>query len=58
MNAGVIKALADPALISKLAKTAYTTTPRFPEELGKFLQADTQKWTDIIKAADLRSIRA
>jgi tripartite-type tricarboxylate transporter receptor subunit TctC len=54
MNAGVIKALADPALISKLAKTAYTTTPSSPEELEKFLQADTQKWAAIIKAADLK----
>jgi tripartite-type tricarboxylate transporter receptor subunit TctC len=54
MNAGVITALADPALIGKLAKTAYTTTPSSPEELEKFLQADTQKWAAIIKAADLK----
>jgi tripartite-type tricarboxylate transporter receptor subunit TctC len=54
MNAGVIKALADPALVSKLAKAAYTTTSSSPEELGKFLQADTQKWTAIIKSADLK----
>jgi tripartite-type tricarboxylate transporter receptor subunit TctC len=54
MNAGVTKALADPALIKKLADTAYATTPSSPEELGKFLQTDTQKWTAIIKAADLK----
>jgi tripartite-type tricarboxylate transporter receptor subunit TctC len=54
MNVGVAKALADPALINKLAETAYTTTPSSPEEAGKFLQADTQKWTAIIKAADLK----
>jgi tripartite-type tricarboxylate transporter receptor subunit TctC len=54
MNAGVVKALADPELVEKLAKTAYTTTPTSPEELGKFLQADTQKWAAIIKAADLK----
>jgi len=54
MNAGVLKALADPALVNKLAETAYTTAPSSPEELGKFLQADTQKWTAIIKAADLK----
>jgi len=54
LNAGVVKALTDPALISKFAETAYTTTPSSPEELGKFLQADTQKWTAIIKAADLK----
>jgi tripartite-type tricarboxylate transporter receptor subunit TctC len=54
MNAGVAKALADPALIKKLAETAYTTTPSSPEDLGKFLQADAQKWAAIIKAADLK----
>ena len=54
MNAGIGKALADPALINNFAETAYTTTPSSPEELGKFLQAETQKWTAIIKAADLK----
>ena len=54
MNAGVVKALADPALISKLAETTYSTATSSPDELAKFLQADTQKWTAIIKAADLK----
>lgn len=54
MNAGIAKALADPELVKKLADTAYTTAPSSPEELGKFLQADTQKWAAIIKAADLK----
>jgi tripartite-type tricarboxylate transporter receptor subunit TctC len=54
MNAGIEKALTDPAVVKKLAETAYTTTPSSPEDLGKFLQADTQKWAAIIKAADLK----
>jgi tripartite-type tricarboxylate transporter receptor subunit TctC len=54
MNAGIAKALADPALINNFAETAYTTTPSSPEGLGKFLQAETQKWTAIIKTADLK----
>jgi tripartite-type tricarboxylate transporter receptor subunit TctC len=54
MNTGVAKALADPTLIKKFAETAYSTTPSSPEDLGKFLQTDTQKWTAIIKAADLK----
>jgi tripartite-type tricarboxylate transporter receptor subunit TctC len=54
MNAGIAKALADPALVNKLAETAYTTTPSSPDELAKFLQTDTQKWAAIIKAADLK----
>ena len=54
MNAGIAKALADPALVKKFAETAYTTTPSSPEELRTFLQADTQKWAAIIKSADLK----
>ena len=54
MNAAIAKALGDPALVKKLADTAYTTTPSSPEELGTFFQADTQKWAAIIKAADLK----
>jgi tripartite-type tricarboxylate transporter receptor subunit TctC len=54
MSAGVAKALADPAVVNKLAETAYTPAPSSPDELEKFLQADTQKWAAIIKAADLK----
>jgi tripartite-type tricarboxylate transporter receptor subunit TctC len=54
MNAAIAKALADPAVVNKLAETAYTTAPCSPDELRKFLQTDTQKWAAIIKAADLK----
>lgn len=53
MNAGVVKALAEPAIVGKFEKTAYTPTPSTPEELGKFLAADTAKWSAIIKSAGL-----
>lgn len=54
MNAGVVKALAEPALIGKFENTAYTPTPSSPEELGKFLKADTAKWSAVIKSAGLK----
>ncbi|HTV36907.1 MAG TPA: tripartite tricarboxylate transporter substrate binding protein [Xanthobacteraceae bacterium] len=54
MNAGVLKALAEPALVSKFENTAYTPTPSSTEELGKFLAADTAKWSAVIKSAGLR----
>ena len=54
MNASIEKALASPELVKKFTDTAYATTPSSPEELAKFLQADTQKWAAIIKAADLK----
>jgi tripartite-type tricarboxylate transporter receptor subunit TctC len=53
MNAGVAKALAAPELIQVFGKTAYTATPSTPEELGRFLEADTAKWSAVIKSAGL-----
>jgi tripartite-type tricarboxylate transporter receptor subunit TctC len=54
MNAGVVKALAEPALVNKLARNAYTAGASSPEELEKFLAADTAKWSAIIKSAELK----
>jgi tripartite-type tricarboxylate transporter receptor subunit TctC len=53
MNAGIVKALADPALVDKLAHTAYTAVSSSPDELRQFLKADTDKWSAIIKSAGL-----
>jgi tripartite-type tricarboxylate transporter receptor subunit TctC len=54
MNAGVVKALAAPELIEKFEKTAYTPTPSTSDELGRFLVADTAKWSAVIKSAGLK----
>jgi tripartite-type tricarboxylate transporter receptor subunit TctC len=54
MNAGVVKALADPSLIKKFENTAYTPAPSTSEELGKFLADDTAKWSAVIKSAGLK----
>ena len=54
INAGVVKALADPAIIAKLANTAYTAVSCTPDELRKFLQADTEKWSAVIKTTGIK----
>jgi tripartite-type tricarboxylate transporter receptor subunit TctC len=54
MNAGVIKALAEPTLTTKFAKTAYVPSPSSPDELGDFLRDDIAKWSAIIKSAGLK----
>jgi tripartite-type tricarboxylate transporter receptor subunit TctC len=54
MNAGVVKALAEPAVVSKFENTAYTPAPSTPEQLGAFLKADTAKWSAVIKSAGLK----
>jgi tripartite-type tricarboxylate transporter receptor subunit TctC len=54
MNAGIVKALADPALIAKLAHTAYNVESSSPDELRAFLKTDTEKWKAAIKSAGLK----
>jgi tripartite-type tricarboxylate transporter receptor subunit TctC len=54
LNAGVVKALAEPAIIAKLANTAYTAASCSPDALRKFLQADTEKWSALIKATGIK----
>jgi tripartite-type tricarboxylate transporter receptor subunit TctC len=54
MHAGVVKALAEPSLIKKLALGAYSSEASTPQELKAFLAADTAKWSAIIKSAGLK----
>ena len=54
MYKGVVKALAAPALVSKFTNTAYTPVGSSPDELEKFLKADTERWEGVIKTAGLK----
>ncbi len=54
LNAGVVAALAEPTIIDKLAHTAYTTQSSSPDELRKFLKADTEKWKAVIKSTGIK----
>jgi tripartite-type tricarboxylate transporter receptor subunit TctC len=54
MNAGIVKALADPAIVDKLAHTAYTAESSSPNELRNFLKTDTEKWQSVIKTTGLK----
>ena len=53
-TSGVVKALAEPALVDKLAHTAYAAESSSPDELGKFLKTDTAKWKAVIKSTGLK----
>jgi tripartite-type tricarboxylate transporter receptor subunit TctC len=53
MSAGAAKALADPALVAKLANTAYTVASSSPDELRAFLKQDTEKWETVIRTAGI-----
>ena len=54
INAGIAKALAEPAVVDKLTHTAYSVVSSSPDELRKFLKADTEKWESVIKTAGIR----
>ncbi len=54
MSTDITAALAVPEIKDKLARTAYAAAGSSPDELRKWLQADTAKWSAVIKAADIK----
>ncbi len=54
ISTDITAALAVPEIKDKLARTAYAAAGSSPDELRKWLQADTAKWSAVIKAADLK----
>ena len=53
-RADLAKALADPALVEKLARNAYTVDNSSGDELAKFLKAEIENWEVIIKTTGLK----
>ena len=54
ISGDLAKALAEPALVDKLAHNAYTVESSSPGELAKFLKADTEKWEAVIKTMGIK----
>jgi tripartite-type tricarboxylate transporter receptor subunit TctC len=54
ISGDLAKALVDPALVEKLARNAYTVESSTPDELAKFLKADTKKWEAVIKTTGIK----
>jgi tripartite-type tricarboxylate transporter receptor subunit TctC len=54
MSAEIVAALADPATVEQLARSAYAARGSSPEELRDFLKADAEKWNTVIKTAGLK----
>jgi tripartite-type tricarboxylate transporter receptor subunit TctC len=50
----VAKALAEPALVEKLARNAYAVESSRADELARFLKEDTEKWEAVIKTTGIR----
>jgi len=54
LNADTNKALSDPAIISKLAELGVVITAGTPEQFAAFIQAQTELWSGVIKAAGIK----
>jgi tripartite-type tricarboxylate transporter receptor subunit TctC len=48
------KALAEPSLVEKLQRNAYTVESSASAELAKFLKTDTEKWEAVIKTTGIK----
>jgi len=54
MSADIVAVLSQPAVIDQLARSAYAAGGSTPEEMRKFLKADTEKWGAVIKKAGIK----
>jgi len=57
LNAAIVDALADPAVRARLADLGHEIFPReqqTPEALGALQKAEIEKWSPIIKAANIK----
>jgi len=51
VNAEVNRALADPKMRERLAELGGRTIPGSPEDFGKVIAAETEKWAKVVKAS-------
>jgi tripartite-type tricarboxylate transporter receptor subunit TctC len=54
LNVKINAALADPAIVARLADFGFTPTPMSPAAFGTFVAAETGKWAKVIKAANVK----
>jgi tripartite-type tricarboxylate transporter receptor subunit TctC len=54
LNKAVNDALADPKLKGRLADLGGTTTPGSPDDFGKLIADETEKWGKVIRAAGIK----
>jgi tripartite-type tricarboxylate transporter receptor subunit TctC len=54
LNAEANKALADPAIVGKLAELGVVVTTGTPEQFAVFIQAQTELWSGVIKGSGIK----
>src|ERR1700693_3921804 len=53
LNADTNKALGDPAIVNKLAELGVVISIGTPDQFARFIQAQTELWSGVIKAAGI-----
>ena len=54
LTAEITKALKEPDIVGKLAKTAETVTATTPAEASARLKADTERWANFLKQVKIK----
>jgi tripartite-type tricarboxylate transporter receptor subunit TctC len=57
LNQEITGALADPSLRDRIAEQGAVPIAMSPEELGKFMSVETDKWRNIITKAGIPQIQ-
>lgn len=55
LNVSLQKALSDPAVQEAMLKRGSTAAPSSAQEFGEFLQAESKKWSELIKEANIKA---
>ena len=54
VNAAVVKALSEPEVAQRLTLQGADPAPGTPEELGRYMRTDHERWKKVIKAANIK----
>jgi tripartite-type tricarboxylate transporter receptor subunit TctC len=54
LNKEINAALADPKIKTRIAELGATVFPSSPSEFGRFIAAETEKWSKVIRAANIK----
>lgn len=54
LNRALARALAQPALQTRFAAAGLQAAPGSPEDFGKFIRAEVQRWAGLVKASGAR----
>jgi tripartite-type tricarboxylate transporter receptor subunit TctC len=54
LSAQIAEAVADPTVKARLSDLGYSMFPSSPDDFGRLIAADTEKWSKVVKAANIK----